>query len=112
MIELCHFDKPGRANAPINNPQQWRYLSKILEDKDIQKKSEMLKRIIEDKEKPNIVWAQRSEELSKPQWDKWLKKVCNVLNLITLSDDLDSEEAKRVTKKLQLLIEQLEQKDG
>ena len=64
-----------------------------------------------DKEKPSIVWAERSVELQKIQWDKWLRKVTTVLSRVNLGDDLISDDAKQVTQRLIKLIDTLNDRD-
>ena len=47
VINLCHFEKPNRDNAPIHNPPEWRYLDKILADEDAEKRDANLKKVEE-----------------------------------------------------------------
>jgi len=107
---LCSFDKPGRAGAPIANPHEWRKFSNILKDENKDKKETMLKKVEVEKKKPSDVWAERAAELQTLQWDRWLNKVNSILKQITLADDLTSDSAKAVTVRLNRLIEFLEAK--
>jgi hypothetical protein len=109
---LCHFDKKNRDGAPISNPQEWRKFANILGDEDPTKKQEMVNKVEIDKEKPSIVWAQRSAELKTPQWDKWLNEVNSVIRQVTLGDDLNSEYAIKTTKRLIGLLDELDKKKG
>jgi hypothetical protein len=111
MNNLCHFDKKGRAEAPISNPQEWRKLSNILKDNDEDKKKIMLEDVEINKKKPSIVWAERAADLQTLQWDKWLNKVNSVIREVTLGDDLTSKAAKDITIRLLGIIEKLETKE-
>jgi hypothetical protein len=106
MINLCHFDKPNRDGAPINNPQQWRKLEQILADPDPEKRRINLARVEVNKEKPSDVWAERASELRQLQWDQWLQKVDSVLRKVTI-DDIDSAGAGNVVARLNTLVAQL-----
>jgi hypothetical protein len=106
MVNLCHFDKPNRDGAPINNPQQWRKLEQILSDPDPEKRRINLDRVEVNKEKPSDVWAERASELRQLQWDQWLQKVDSVLRKVTI-DDIDSAGAGNVVVRLNALVAQL-----
>lgn len=108
--DLCHFSTENRNDAPITNPQEWRFLAKILAEEDKIKRTEMLSKVERDKYKPSVVWAERAEELSKPQWSTWLKNLNNVLAKVTFSDDLDSDAAKSTVRELVLLLEELDKR--
>ncbi len=107
---LCCFDKPGRAGAPISNPQEWRKLANILKDEDDEKKIAMLEDVELKKIKPSIVWAERAAELQTLQWDRWLNKVNATLKRVTFGDDITSDSAKAVIVRLNNLIEVLDNK--
>ncbi len=111
MINLCHFDKPSRQGAPISNPQEWRKLKEILEDEDPDKRKEMLYRVEVDKEKPSDVWAERSSELQKIQWDGWLREVHSRLKQVTM-DDIDAEGAVEVTGRLAEVLSMLMERES
>ncbi len=111
IINLCHFEYKKRNGSPINEPSEWRSLEKILADKDEEKRTKMLQQVEEDKTQPSIVWAKRSVELQKLQWDKWLNKVNTVLSRVNLGDDLQSTEAEIVTKRLLSLLDDLGKRD-
>lgn len=107
MDNLCHFSTRGRKDAPINNPQQWRYLSNILADEDQEKRATMLNEVEVEKKNPDLVWAQRAEELRKLQWDKWLQKVALTLGGVTMNNIQETDEEKEVIEKLVNLLNQL-----
>ncbi len=111
LINLCHFDFPKREGAPIQNPQEWRKLELILREEDEGERKRMLKEVEEDKRLPSHIWAERAIELKKLQWDKWLVKVNSILKLVTLGDDLTSQEAKTTVKRLVSLISNLDERD-
>jgi hypothetical protein len=111
LINLCHFDISKRANAPIQNPQEWRKLELILREEDEGERKRMLREVEEDKRPPSHVWAERAVELKKLQWDRWLLKVNSILKLVTLGDDLTSQEAKATVKRLVNLISALDKRD-
>jgi hypothetical protein len=72
LINLCHFDRKNREGSPINNPQQWRFLGRILMDDDEDARNKNLRRVEELKEKPEDVWSEREAELQTPEWARWL----------------------------------------
>lgn len=109
--KLCHFNEPNREKAPLHNPQEWRYLDKILADEDAEKRDANLKKVEEDKEHPSDVWADRAMELFKPTWSKWLLQVDSILKRVSLGDDFSSDKAKQTAIRLCTLIDKLDQKD-
>lgn len=111
MNKLCHFNEPNREKAPLHNPQEWRYLDKILADEDAEKKDVNLKKVEEDKEHPSDVWAERAMELFKPTWSKWLLQVASILKRVSLGDDFSSDKAKQTAMRLCTLIDKLDQRD-
>lgn len=111
MNKLCHFDQPNRDKAPLHNPEEWRYLDKILADEDLEKRDANLKRVEDDKEHPSDVWAERAAEIFKPTWSKWLSEVDLILKRVTLGDDFVSEKAIQTAKRLCELIEKLDERD-
>jgi hypothetical protein len=111
MNNLCHFSEPNRKDAPLHNPEEWRYLDKILADQDAQVKDVNLKKVEEEKQHPSDVWAERAMELFKLTWSKWLFQVDSILKTVSLGDDFNSDKAKITATRLIKLIEQLEQRD-
>ena len=113
MVALCHFDKKGRKGSPINNPQQWRFFTKILGDDNEVKREANVKRVVENKEKPETVWAEREAELLQPEWGKWLSEVARLFDKLQFKDvDVDSEKAAEVMKKLTGILDNLECSNG
>ena len=108
---LCHFSQANRTGAPIRNPQEWRYLDKILDFQDEARRAEMLSEVIERKRFPSEVWAEIESGFQQLQWDFWLGKVHSVVRKITLEDDVQSDEAKAVGKRLFSLIDRLDALD-
>lgn len=111
MIELCHFDRKVRAEAPINNPQEWRKLAQILGDQDEAKRQTMLARVEHDKEKPSDVWAERAAELQRLHWETWLENVLRAIEGVTFGDDITSNEAKHVIERLVSLLDELDERE-
>lgn len=109
--QLCHFSRPNREEAPIQNPQEWRKLESILREEDVERKAQMLREVEEVKRRPSDVWAERATELLTLQWDRWLLKVNSILRTVTLADDLGSDEAKATVRRLVGLVEKLDQRD-
>jgi hypothetical protein len=108
---LCHFSQPNRAGAPIRNPQEWRYLDKILDLNKDSVREEMLAEVTEAKRFPSEVWAEIESNFQQLQWDHWLGKVHSVVSKITLQDDLQSEAAKAVGSRLFRLVDELDTLD-
>lgn len=108
MINLCHFDVSNREGAPIRNPTEWRKLDKILSDDDGSKVTAMLAEVEENKRHPSDVWAEREEERYKPRWDTWLREVSLLLGSVQFGHDLDSAEAKNAGKRLDNLLQALD----
>ncbi len=108
MDNLCHFSAPGRANAPVGNPDEWRPLSKILADTNDAKRAEMLHEIESNKRAPSEVYAERLAELRQPRWDRWLFDVAQLLRTLQIAN-LDSGDApsKEVCARLATLLDQL-----
>ena len=113
LDQLCHFSKKEREGAPVNKPEEWRPLRKILEDEDDEKKNTNLERILHDKEKPSGVWADRSAELKSLDWAKWLEKVTACLKRVKAEQFLQEpgseqyDRAQTVLKKLEAVIVKL-----
>lgn len=109
---LCHFSQSNRTGAPIRNPQEWRYLDKILDfHQDEARREQMLTDVIEGKRPPSEVWAEVESALQQIQWESWLGKVHSVVRKITLQDDLQSAEAKEVGGRLFRLVDELDTLD-
>ena len=111
IINLCHFENKNRNGSPINEPAEWRSLAKILADANDEKREVMMHKVEFEKQRPSDVWAQRSVELQKLQWDKWLIKVNTVMSRVNLGDDMQSDDARNVTSRLLRLISSLEERD-
>lgn len=94
MNRLCHFSDPKRDGSPIKNPQEWRALDRILSDENETKRATNLERVEQGKEPPSVVWAQRSEELRRLEWSRWLEQVLVVLSRVQLGDiEMDDPKA-------------------
>ena len=112
MVNLCHFELPGREGSPINNPQEWRKLANILKEEDEARKTEMLEAVEKQKEKPSDVWAERASELQKLSWDKWLFKVDSIIRKINIGQvDINNEDARAITQDIVEVISKLDSKD-
>lgn len=110
MLNLCQFNgKKNRDGSPMNNPKQWSFLSKILEDNDEEKKTENMRKVEESHEKPEGVWAVRAEELRTMDWKTWLKQVRLILKDVPMGDlaNLESDGAYEALKKVDSIITQL-----
>ena len=112
MVDLCHFDRRSRKGSPINNPQQWRFLSKILEDENDVKRESNVKRVVEKKEQPESVWAEREAELLQPEWGKWLSEVARIFDNLTFKDVEVDEESTEVMRRVAFVLENLEGNNG
>ena len=113
MTSLCQFNEPNRGGdgAPVNIPQEWRYLDKILADEDTAKSDSNLREVEIGRHHPSEVWAERAMELFKLEWDKWLFQVNSILKTVSLGDDFSTDEARITATRLVSLIGQLDKKD-
>jgi ParB-like nuclease domain len=111
MINLCHFEVPERAGAPLSNPQEWRYLDKLLADEDTEKREVNLKKVEVEKVPPRVVWAERAMELYKLTWEKWLFQVNSILKTVSLGDDFKTDKAKETASRLVELVKILDKRD-
>lgn len=111
MENLCHFSKHGRKGSPITNPQEWRAFENILKDDDETKRAANLLRVTEAKEQPSSVWAQRTQELKRLEWARWLEKVSVTLARVPLGDiDLEDQNAIALVKRLASHLDELKAK--
>jgi hypothetical protein len=107
IVELCHFHKKDRAGSPINNPQQWRFLQKILGDDNATKKEINLQRVIEGKERPEDVWSERYAELTIPDWHRWLDEVALLFSKLSFGNFEETDEAREVVNRLTNVLNKL-----
>jgi hypothetical protein len=110
MDSVCHFSTE-RENAPINNPQEWRALDKVLSDPDAAEKARMMKEIQDDKKRPSDVYATRVAALRQPRWDLWLKEVSELLKKVVVAD-LGTSDASSVCRDLAGVLDALQKKAG
>ncbi len=113
MKNLCRFSELNRGGetTPINNPEEWRYLDRILADEDITKRDRNLREVEERHRHPSEVWAERAMELYTLTWEKWLFQVNSILKTVSLGDDFNTDNAKQTAKKLVSLIQELDRRD-
>ena len=113
MKNLCQFSEVDRGgeNAPINNPEEWRDLERILGDLDIGKRDRNLQEVEVNHRHPSEVWAERAMELYTLTWEKWLFQVNSILKTVSLGDDFDSDSAKQTAKRLIALVKKLDKID-
>jgi ParB-like nuclease domain len=111
LNNLCHFSVPNRDHAPLHNPQEWRYLDKILADEDVEKRYANLKLVEEEKLHPSDVWAARAMEIFKLTWNKWLFQTASILRTVSLGDDFSSDKAKDTTSRLVAIVTELDKRD-
>jgi hypothetical protein len=112
LKNLCHFDQVARKGAPINNPQEWRSLAKILDEEDPVRRQDMLDQVESgEKLQPSIVYAERSAELQKLRWDTWLTSALAIMKNVNFGDDISSEEARTTTQRLLELMNELDALD-
>ena len=109
MVNLCHFDKLGRDNAPIRSPQEWSPLGKILADS---KKDILLLRVTDDKEMPSDIWSEEQAKRKKWQWDNWLREVVEVLKIPDITTDYTDPQIKEAFRKLDGVLSSLDQVGG
>lgn len=112
FVDLCHFDKANRDGAPIKDPQEWRSLGNIVGDQDVAKREENIRRVIENKEIPSVVWAERSAQLRQITWETWLKHLQLRLSEITLNADFTGEAPRALVKELRELLDKLQQNEA
>lgn len=108
MDAVCHFSTKDREGAPISSPVEWRPLTKILEDSDSAKRSQMLAEVEEGKQKPSDVSARRQAELRQPRWDRWLNEVAELLRRLQIANlDNEDQRAKSVATRLAAVLDTL-----
>lgn len=107
IVSLCHFHKRNRMGSPITNPQQWRFLGKILDDDDEEKRATNLERVQIGKEKPEDVWAEREAELQRPEWGRWLGDVTRIFQGLTLAHLEINDDSTEVMSRLTSLLSEL-----
>jgi hypothetical protein len=106
--QLCHFSTSGRKNAPIKNPDEWKPLSNILKDIDEDKKNQMLNAVLNEKQEPTVVFAERQAELRQLRWDIWLTQVTALLGGLKMANvDPDDPEAQSAVSKLAVILDAL-----
>jgi hypothetical protein len=105
LLNLCHFDRKNREGSPINNPQQWRFLGKILKDDDENARTQNLHRVEVLKEKPEDVWSEREAELLTPEWAGWLEGVSRLFQDLPFQkfDPSDTEQREVMTKLVRII---------
>jgi len=97
LDRVCNFNgKPDRyyddkTPPAANNPKQWNYLNKILEDSDEEKSKANLSLVEEHRQHPEDVWAKRHAEMVEMGWKNWLDQVHGLLDMISFTDTLASE---------------------
>jgi len=110
FVKLCRFD--NRKESPINDPREWRPFGKIMADPDETKRQEMLSLVEQqiNPQRPSKVWAQRSAELRKVNWETWLSRLRVQLSKIQLGDQTDGEDAALIVKELSTILKNLKKK--
>jgi hypothetical protein len=110
FVKLCRFD--NRTESPINEPREWRPFGKILADPDEAKRQDMLSLVEQqiNPQRPSKVWAQRSAELRKLNWETWLSRLRLKLSKISLGDQFAGEDAALIVKELSTLLKNLKKK--
>jgi hypothetical protein len=105
LLNLCHFDRKNREGSPINNPQQWRFLAKILKDDDKDARTQNLHRVEVLKEKPEDVWSEREAELQTPEWAGWLEGVSRLFQDLPFQkfDPSDTEQREVMTRLVRII---------
>jgi hypothetical protein len=111
MNNLCHFSVEDRKDAAIVNPQEWRYLEKILADEDQTKRLAMLAKVEQEKRIPSEAWAVRAKELAHYTWERWLLEVNSILKTVTLNELTNTKDAVPTVKQLLNLIADLDRRD-
>ena len=111
LMNLCNFDgtkkrgyidQNGERKAPaMNNPRQWSYLDKILNDPQ---RDENLKLVEEEHQHPEEVWARRWDELREFTWKKWLEAVNGILSDVRMIEDFETEDAKMAIREVYNII--------
>lgn len=106
IIDLCHFDRNARKGSPIHNPQQWRFLGRILEDEDTEKRATNLDRVEKGKETPENVWADREKELQSPEWGKLLRELTRIFQSLTIANICVNDDSTAAMSRVsELLVE-------
>jgi hypothetical protein len=112
IINLCHFDIINRAGAPINNPQQWRFLARLLDNDNTQQRENYLYRVEVDKHRPEDIYAEWVKLATIPKWDSWLESVSLLFKDLPFRQfDAGNPEHKEVVSSLGNLLDELSKRD-
>lgn len=104
LIDLCQLGEKNRERdgmlAPINDPKQWSYFDKLLQEKD----EKWLDEVLIQRRHPIDVY--RELDVSRRDfnnWSDWLTDVCHHLRSVTINDlemFCNSERDKMIFKRL------------
>jgi len=80
VIQLCALLDEKREGASIHNPQQWRFLSRILDRKENEpvQIDTMVSQVFEG-ESPEDVWHEREAQRQSFSWASWLEELTTLL---------------------------------
>jgi hypothetical protein len=115
VINLCALLSESREGAPINKPQQWRFLSKILnKDENIPEDIEsMLNDVMEKKDTPEDVWRKKEAERRTYSWKDWLDELVSLVSAAKVEDVLiDNLNTKMVIGRLLEVVDRLKEKSS
>ena len=122
LINLCNFDGTPKRNThpngdikepfspPMNNPKQWGYLAKILDDPDEEKKVANLELVEVHHQRPEEVWASRQMELTQMSWTTWLQHIVRVVSLVDVNADTEDPDAIDGIERLDRIADRLANK--
>jgi hypothetical protein len=113
LIYLCALRDKNRKDAPINKPQQWDFLSKILDpDENINPAADresMTHEVMEEKSKPEDVWRTKESERMSLTWKRWLDDVNSLVRGATIEQiNPDEPIAKSAFKRLWEVLDSLQ----
>lgn len=114
VIDLCSLKNKKREGAPIHNPQQWRYLSSILDERENEPAliQTMLSRVMNG-ESPEDVWAEREAKRHTFTWATWLTELATLLTSARMENiPRGAPRTKEVVSQMWAVLDELESRRG
>ncbi|MBL09237.1 MAG: hypothetical protein CL402_01755 [Acidiferrobacteraceae bacterium] len=114
VIDLCSLRSEKREGAAIHNPQQWRYLSRILDKTENEPEliQTMLNKVMSG-DSPEDVWAEREATRHTFSWATWLTELATLLTSSRMENvPIKSPRTKDVVLQMWAVLDELEARRG